>query len=96
MKNYAILEYDGERYDTEIPRSACGKYLTTSSFTGGEYDEDHRACHFEAFEPGCSAGRILPVDLDHPANARLIWRFYNPEYAKRVKAAFSCAFGATW
>lgn len=39
-------------------------------------NSETRECHFAPFDSGCSAGEILPVDLEHPANAVLCWAWY--------------------
>jgi hypothetical protein len=81
-KVFAVLWFDGERQDTELTIEDCPpvNYPMLGRARGGQMEHDTRSCHFAPWEPGCSAGKVMPVDADHPANATLTWTWDNPEY----------------
>lgn len=87
------LEFEGEKIETDWDL-APGFYrdypmLSFSRCYALPTHYDTRLCHFRPFEPGGIAGEIMPVDAEHPANARLIWWWIDREERPVITAAFS-------
>lgn len=88
-KVFAVLWFDGEMQDTELTQGDIDwRVYPLLSFSQCDVLPEHhntRHCHFAPWEPGCSAGKVMPVDADHPANATLTWTWDNPKYKGSLK-----------
>lgn len=94
MSIFAVMEYQGDCVETELSRDDC---LDCNGFPVLESNSDPenrtivRACHFRAFNSDATAGFIVPVDAEHPANARLVWTWKESDY-KKPAGTFSAEF----
>ena len=91
---YAILEYQGERIETDFTISDCSfarGYPLVSTETGGTHNSVVKLAHFRPIDPDATAGEVFPPDALHPANARLVWTWKESDY-KKPASAFSATF----
>lgn len=90
------MEFQGDKVETELSKEDC---LDSNGFPVLALNGDPenrliiRACHFRAFNSDATAGFIVPVDAEHPANARLVWTWKESDYLKPA-GVFSATFPA--